>query len=68
MIDPELFFHARRMRRLAFTLKAPLGSWVNAALRRVRGSFGDPAARAVRRQLDEAFIELLTRLDANIVN
>jgi hypothetical protein len=68
MHDPEQYFHFRRMNRLAFTLKAPLGSWVNAATRRVRGVFGDRAARAVRRQLDEAFVELVTRLDPNIVN
>jgi hypothetical protein len=68
MNDPEHFFHLRRMNRLAFMLKAPLGKWVNEALRRVRGSFGDSAARAVRRQLDEAFMELITRIEANIVN
>lgn len=68
MNDPEQFFHLRRMNRLAFTLKAPLGRWVNAALARVRSSFGEPAARAVRRQLDEAFLELITRVDPSIVN
>jgi hypothetical protein len=68
MNDPEHFFHLRRMNRLAFMLKAPLGKWVNEALRRIRGSFGDSAARAVRRQLDEAFMELITRIDPNIVN
>jgi len=68
MNDPEQLFHFRRMKRLAFTLKAPLGAWVNEALRRVRGSFGEPAARAIRRQLDESFVELVTRLDPNIVN
>ncbi len=68
MIDPEQFFHFRRMNRLAFTLKAPLGHWVNEALRRIRGSLGEQAAKAVRRQLDEAFVELVTRLDPNIVN
>jgi hypothetical protein len=68
MNDPEHFFHLRRMNRLAFLLKAPLGKWVNEALRRIRGSFGDSAARAVRRQLDEAFMELITRIEANIVN
>jgi hypothetical protein len=68
MNDPEQFFHFRRMNRLAFTLKAPLGKWVNEVLRRVRRSFGEPAARAVRRQLDEAFVELVTRVDPNIVN
>lgn len=68
MIDPEQLFHFRRMNRLAFTLTAPLGAWVNEVVRRVRRSFGDTAARAVRRQLDEAFVELVTRLDADIVN
>ena len=68
MNDPEQLFHFLRMNRLAFTLKAPLGRWVNAVLRHVRGSFGEPAARAVRRQLDEAFVELITRVDPNIVN
>ncbi len=68
MIDPEQLFHFRRMNRLAFTLKAPLGAWVNEVVRRIRRSFGDTAARAVRRQLDEAFVELVTRLDADIVN
>jgi hypothetical protein len=68
MNDPEQFYHFRRMNRLAFTLKAPLGKWVNEALGRVRGSFGEKAARAVRRQLDEVFVELVTRLDPNIVN
>jgi len=41
---------------------------VNEVVRRIRRSFGDTAARAVRRQLDEAFVELVTRLDADIVN
>jgi len=68
MSDPEQFLHFRRMNRLAFSLKAPLGAWVNEVLRRVRRSFGEPAARAVRRQLDEAFVDLVTRLDANVVN
>lgn len=68
MNDPAQFFHLRRMNRLAFMLKAPLGQWVNTVLARVRSSFGEPAARAVRRQLDEAFIELITRVDPNIVN
>jgi hypothetical protein len=68
MNDPEQLFHFRRMKRLAFTLKAPLGTWVNEALRRVRGSFGETAAKAIRRQLDEAFVDLVTRLDPNIVN
>jgi len=68
MNDPEQFFHLRRMNRLAFMLRAPLGLWVNEVLRRIRGSFGEPAARAVRRQLDEAFVELVTRVDPNIVN
>lgn len=68
MNDPEQFFHLRRMNRLAFMLKAPLGQWVNGVLARVRASFGEPAARAVRRQLDEAFLELITRVDPNIVN
>jgi hypothetical protein len=68
MSDPEQLFHFRRMKRLAFTLKAPLGSWVNEVLRRVRGSFGESAARAIRRQLDEAFVDLVTRLHPDIVN
>jgi hypothetical protein len=68
MNDPEHLFHFLRMNRLAFTLKAPLGKWVNEVLRRVRRSFGEPAARTVRRQLDEAFVELITRVDPNIVN
>jgi hypothetical protein len=68
MNNPELFFHLRRMHRLAFTLKAPLGQWVNETLRRVRRTFGDAAARAVRRQLDEAFIELISRIDPGILN
>jgi hypothetical protein len=68
MNDPEHLFHFLRMNRLAFTLKAPLGKWVNEVLRRVRRSFGEPAARTVRRQLDEAFVELVTRVDPNIVN
>jgi hypothetical protein len=68
MNDPEHLFHFLRMNRLAFTLKAPLGKWVNEVLQRVRGSFGEPAARAVRRQLDEVFVELVTRVDPNNVN
>jgi hypothetical protein len=68
MNDPEQFYHLRRINRLAFALKAPIGQWVNTVLARVLATFGDAAARAVRRQLDEAFIDLVTRLDANIVN
>ena len=68
MSDPDHWYHLRRINRLAFALKAPVGQWVNTVLARVLAAFGDGAARAVRRQLDEAFIELVTRLDANIVN
>ena len=68
MDDTELFFHLRRMSRLALALRAPLDQWEAEHLRRVRGSFGEEAARMVRLQLDEAFIELVTRMDQGIGN
>ena len=56
------------MSRLTRALKAPLDAWEADVLRRTGESFGAGMVRAVRRQLDEAFIELVTSLDAGIRN
>jgi hypothetical protein len=68
MPDEEFFRHIHRMSRLTRALKAPLDAWEADVLRRTGESFGAGMVRAVRRQLDEAFIELVTSLDAGIRN
>ncbi len=56
------------MSRLTRALKAPLDVWEQEVVRRTLERFGDEIARAVRRHLDEAFIELVTNLDSGIRN
>ena len=68
MPDEEFFRHIHRMSRLTRALKAPLDAWEADVLRRTRESFGAAMVRAVRRHLDEAFIELVTNLDWGIRN
>ena len=68
MPDEEFFRHLHRMSRLTRALKAPLDVWEQDIVRRTLERFGDETARAVRRHLDEAFIELVTNLDSGIRN
>jgi hypothetical protein len=68
MADEEFFRHIHRMSRLTRALKAPLDAWEADVLRRTTVNFGERMARAVRRHLDEAFIELVTGLDPGIRN
>jgi hypothetical protein len=68
MPDEEFFRHIHRMSRLTRALKAPLDAWEADVLRRTTASFGPALARAVRRHLDEAFIELVTGMDHGITN
>jgi hypothetical protein len=68
MADEEFFRHIHRMSRLTRALKAPLDAWEADVLRRTTDNFGPRMARAVRRHLDEAFIELVTGLDQGIRN
>jgi hypothetical protein len=68
MADEEFFRHIHRMSRLTRALKAPLDAWEADVLRRTTDTFGAQMARAVRRHLDEAFIELVTGLDQGIRN
>jgi hypothetical protein len=68
MADEEFFRHIHRMSRLTRALKAPLDAWEADVLRRTTETFGSDLARAVRRHLDEAFIELVTGLDQGIKN
>jgi hypothetical protein len=68
MADEEFFRHMHRMSRLTRALKAPLDAWEADILRRTTENFGARVARAVRRHLDEAFIELVTSLDSGIRN
>jgi len=68
MADEEFFRHLHRMSRLTRALKAPLDAWEQEIVRRTRETFGGDVARAVRRHLDEAFIELVTNLDQGIRN
>ena len=68
MADEEFFRHLHRMSRLTRALKAPLDVWEQDIVRRTLERFGDETARAVRRHLDEAFIELVTNLDSGIRN
>ena len=68
MADEEFFRHMDRMSRLTRALQAPLDAWEEAIVRRTTETFGPSVARAVRRHLDEAFIELVTNLDRGIRN
>ncbi len=68
MGDREFFRHLHRMSRLTRALNAPLDVWEADILRRTRQRYGEGTARAVRRLLDEAFIELVTTLDSSIRN
>jgi len=68
MADEEFFRHIDRMSRLTRALQAPLDAWEEQILRKTRDAFGSSVARAVRRHLDEAFIELVTNLDRGIRN
>jgi hypothetical protein len=66
--DREFFRHLARMSRLTRALNAPLDAWAADIFRRARARDGDAAARAVRLQLHEAFIELVTTIDSGIRN
>ena len=68
MADEEFFRHMHRMSRLTRALNAPLDVWEAEVLRRTREKFGAAITRAVRRHLDEAYIELVTNLDQGIRN
>ena len=68
MPDEEFFRHIDRMSRLTRALQAPLDAWEQGIVQRTRDAFGPLIARAVRRHLDEAFIELVTSLDRGIRN
>ena len=68
MGDREFFRHLHRMSRLTRALNAPLDVWEADILRRTRQRYSEGTARAVRRLLDEAFIELVTTLDSSIRN
>ena len=68
MPDEEFFRHIHRMSRLTRALKAPLDAWEADVLKKTTESFGSRIARAVRRHLDEAFIEMVTSMDQGIRN
>ncbi len=68
MGEEEFLRRFHRMRRLTRALLAPLDQWEAGVLQKTRESFGEPMAEAVRRQLDEAFIELVVTLDGGIGN
>jgi hypothetical protein len=68
MPDEEFFRHIHRMSRLTRALKAPLDAWEADVLKRTAETLGSRIARAVRRHLDEAFIELVTSMDQGIRN
>ena len=68
MGDREFFRHLHRMSRLSRALNAPLDDWEADVLRMTRQRDGEAMARAVRRLLDEVFIELVTTLDTCIRN
>jgi hypothetical protein len=68
MADEEFFRHIHRMSRLTRALKAPLDAWEADVLKKTTESFGSRVARAVRRHLDEAFIEMVTSMDQGIRN
>ena len=68
MADEDFFRHIHRMSRLTRALQAPLDSWEAEVLKKTTESFGSRIARAVRRHLDEAFIEMVTSMDRGIRN
>jgi hypothetical protein len=68
MGEEEFLRRLHRMRRLTRALLAPLDLWEAEVLRRTRESFGDATARAVRRYLDEVYIELVVTMDGGINN
>jgi hypothetical protein len=68
MNDQEFFRLLPRMCRLTRALKAPLDAWEEEIVRRTRARDGEATARAVRRLLDELYIELVTTLDAGTRN
>ena len=68
MADEEFFRHIHRMSRITRALKAPLDAWEADVLKKTTESFGSRIARAVRRHLDEAFIEMVTSMDQGIRN
>ncbi len=68
MADEEFFRHIHRMSRLTRALNAPLDAWEADVLKKTTESFGSRIARAVRRHLDEAFIEMVTSMDQGIRN
>jgi hypothetical protein len=68
MGDREFFRHLHRMSRLSRALNAPLDDWEAEILRMTRQRYGEDMARAVRRLLDEVFIEMVTTLDTSIRN
>ena len=68
MADEDFFRHIHRMSRLTRALQAPLDSWEAEVLKKTTESFGSRIARAVRRHLDEAFIEMVTGMDQGIRN
>ncbi len=68
MGEEEFLRHFHRMRRLNRALLAPLDLWEADTLRRTRESFGEEMAKAVRRHLDEAFIQLVVTMDSGIDN
>jgi hypothetical protein len=68
MGDREFFRRLHRMSRLSRALNAPLDDWEAEILRMTRLRDGEDMARAVRRLLDEVFIELVTKLDTSIRN
>jgi hypothetical protein len=68
MAEEEFLRHMHRMSRLTRALQAPLDTWEAEVIRRTVAAFGIDVARAVRRHLDEAYIELVTTMDAGIGN
>ena len=66
--EEEFLRRFHRMRRLTRALLAPLDQWEAEVVRRTRERFGDATAKAVRRHLDEAFIELVVTMDSGIRN
>ena len=66
--EEEFLRRLHRMRRLSRALLAPLDQWEAEVVRRTRERFGEATANAVRRHLDEAFIELVVTMDAGIRN
>jgi len=66
--EEEFLRRLHRMRKLSRAILAPLDQWEAEVVRRTRERFGEATANAVRRHLDEAFIELVVTMDAGIRN